>query len=192
VVAGAPKPAGVAPPAEPTAAPAPAGAVAARRTDPEEAFPEEEIPGNAGANPLPRTSVPAATSSSAATPGATQLEPAAAGPATTAPGPPAPARGSGGDSAQTAALRKQLEAPVASGYALHVWSFPDSLEAAAASAPLVRQGLSPAVRGALIQQRRWYRVVVGNFASRAEAMAARALLAGQPGIEYVGVVRVQQ
>jgi septal ring-binding cell division protein DamX len=79
-----------------------------------------------------------------------------------------------------------------SGYALHLWSFPDSLEANASAVGLRREGLGTRVLSVDLGARgRWYRVVVGRFATRAEAMAARELLAVRRDVDFVGVVRVR-
>lgn len=76
------------------------------------------------------------------------------------------------------------------GWALHLWSFPDTTEALTAMRVLVRDGFEPAVVGADIDGRRWFRVVVGRFARRSAAMEARTILGARPDVEYVGVVRV--
>jgi Mrp family chromosome partitioning ATPase len=81
---------------------------------------------------------------------------------------------------------------VGPGYALHVASFGD--EAAARSE--VRRlasahGWQPDVRSTVIDGEEWYRVLVGRFDSRAEALAARAPIGDVLGLEWVGVVRVR-
>jgi hypothetical protein len=81
--------------------------------------------------------------------------------------------------------------PVGPGWALHPWSFPDSNEALSALGPLLRRGMKPAVRGFVLEERgRWYRVLVGRFATRAQAMDARERLTDVRGIDWVGVVQI--
>jgi cell division protein FtsN len=78
-----------------------------------------------------------------------------------------------------------------SGWSLHPWSFPDSNEALSALGPLIRQGMKPAVRGFVLEERgRWYRVLVGRFTTRAQALEARERLTEIRGIDWVGVVQV--
>lgn len=79
------------------------------------------------------------------------------------------------------------------GYALHPWSFPDSVQTLPSLAKLRKAGLSPVVVAAQIPGKgTWYRVIVGNYPSRREALKARSLLLTRPDVDYVGVVRVGQ
>jgi septal ring-binding cell division protein DamX len=79
------------------------------------------------------------------------------------------------------------------GYALHPWSFPDSMQTLPSLAKLRKAGLSPVVVAAQIPGKgTWYRVIVGNYPSRREALKARSLLLTRPDVDYVGVVRVSK
>jgi septal ring-binding cell division protein DamX len=79
------------------------------------------------------------------------------------------------------------------GYALHPWSFPDSVQTLPSLAKLRKAGLSPVVVAAQIPGKgTWYRVIVGNYPSRREALKARSLLLTRPDVDYVGVVRVSK
>ncbi len=78
-----------------------------------------------------------------------------------------------------------------SGYALHLWSFPDSMQALPSVRKLEAEGYQPVVRGAEIKGRGiWYRVLIGNYATKRDAMDARELLSDRPDIDYVGVLKV--
>ncbi len=93
------------------------------------------------------------------------------------------------DSTAMARLRLRPE----NGYALHPWSFPDSVQTLPSLAKLRKAGLSPVVVAAEIPGKgTWYRVIVGNYPTRKEALKARSLLLSRPDVDYVGVVRVAQ
>ena len=93
------------------------------------------------------------------------------------------------DSVALARLRLRPE----KGYALHPWSFPDSLQTLPSLAKLRKAGLSPVVVSAEIPGKgTWYRVIVGDYPTRKEALEARELLLSRPDVDYVGVVRVAQ
>lgn len=63
------------------------------------------------------------------------------------------------------------------GWALHLYSFPDSLTAGKETRTLQRRGFQTAVRAVEIKDKgRWYRVYVGSFQSRNEAREAQPLL----------------
>jgi cell division septation protein DedD len=84
----------------------------------------------------------------------------------------------------------ELLLAVHDGWALHPWSFADSSDAQAALAPLQRQGMHPVVRSTEIKGSTWYRVLVGNFATRSEAWQARDILAERVRTDWVGVVKI--
>ena len=65
--------------------------------------------------------------------------------------------------------------PVGSdGWALHLYSFPDSLLAVGESQRLERKGFQTAIHAVELPEKgRWYRVYVGSFLTRAEALEAR-------------------
>ena len=83
-------------------------------------------------------------------------------------------------------------APVGPGYALHVASFTDQAGARGEARRLESaHGWQPDVRSAVIDGEQWYRVLVGRFDSRADALAARAPIGGILDLDWVGVVRVR-
>ena len=84
-----------------------------------------------------------------------------------------------------AGLRRQADG----GWSLHWFSFADSVEAVQQARALGREGYATAVRGADIKGKRWYRVLVGNFASREEATGFRAQAQQKFDVDWVGVVR---
>lgn len=60
------------------------------------------------------------------------------------------------------------------GWALHLYSFPDSVAAASEANRLKRRGFQTALRPFQIKDKgRWYRVYVGSFMSRQEALEAK-------------------
>lgn len=87
-------------------------------------------------------------------------------------------------------LRAAMLLEPSSGYALHLWSFPDSLQAIPSVQKLRKEGFRPVVRRAEIKGKgTWYRVLIGNYATRRQALDARELLSDRPDIDYVGVLR---
>ena len=74
-----------------------------------------------------------------------------------------------------------------SGWGLHLFSFPDSMEAVNDSRGLQRDGYAVAVRGEKIKGQRWYRVLVGSFDTRAEAARFRVQAQEKFGVDWVGV-----
>jgi Mrp family chromosome partitioning ATPase len=76
-----------------------------------------------------------------------------------------------------------------SGWGLHLFSFPDSMEAVVDGERLEREGYAVAVRGADIRGQRWYRVLVGDFADRAEAARHREQAQEKFHVDWVGVVK---
>jgi cell division septation protein DedD len=61
----------------------------------------------------------------------------------------------------------------AAGWTLHLYSFPDSSDAAQEMSVLARQGLRSAVRSVVVPDKGiYYRVYVGSFTDRAAARAA--------------------
>jgi hypothetical protein len=111
---------------------------------------------------------------------------------------PAPARGeptprpSATEPAMPASgLERDLTRAPVDCWSLHLWSFPDSMEAELSSRGLRAEGLAPRILAVSLPERgRWYRVVVGCFDRRGDALAARGLMASWPGVENVGIVRV--
>lgn len=75
------------------------------------------------------------------------------------------------------------------GWGLHLFSFTDSLEAAAEADRLEAEGYATAVRGADIKGRHWYRVLVGDFADRGEAGRYREAAQEKFHVDWVGVVK---
>jgi cell division protein FtsN len=63
------------------------------------------------------------------------------------------------------------------GWALHLFSFPDSLDAGREASRLKRRGFQTEVRAIELKEKgRWFRVYVGSFLSKKEALEARDLL----------------
>jgi len=108
---------------------------------------------------------------------------------------PEPAKVVPEPAAETPATTDPLEIALrlhpSSGYALHLWSFPDSMQAIPSVRKLESEGFQPLVVAAEVKGKGlWYRVLVGNYATRAEALDARQLLSDRPDIDYVGVLKV--
>jgi DedD protein len=90
-----------------------------------------------------------------------------------------------------ARIRKALTLTPGGGYAIHLWSFSDSLEAVGALATLRKDGYDPAIVTATIPKKgTWYRVVVGRFASKEDAKEAQSLLMKRPDVDWAGIIRV--
>ena len=129
----------------------------------------------------------------------TQSEPSIAtpddAPAVESPAPvrsePKPRPGATEPTTPASGLERDLTRAPADCWSLHLWSFPDSMEAELASRGLRAEGLAPRTLAVNLPERgRWYRVVVGCFDRRGDALAARGLMASWPGVENVGIVRV--
>lgn len=80
------------------------------------------------------------------------------------------------------------------GWALHVYSLPDSSGAAKQTAELERAGYRSAVRIVEIKEKggRWWRLYVGSFPSRAAARAAMPALLARLGATWAEPVRIQE
>jgi len=99
---------------------------------------------------------------------------------------------SGGDmpgepaAAGTVDTPQPYQVPVGQGgWALHLYSFPDNDLAQAQVTDLERRGYRAAMRAVdLPDKGRWYRVYVGSFASRNEALAARSDLLERIGTDW--------
>jgi cell division septation protein DedD len=102
------------------------------------------------------------------------------GPTLTGQEPDEPAAGI--DPFETALRRRK-----GSGWALHLFSFPDSMEAVTDSRGLRRDGYAVAIRGANIKGARWFRVLVGSFDTRREASRYRRQAQEKFGVDWVGV-----
>lgn len=113
---------------------------------------------------------------------------AAPGPDPQAPGPGAAPRPAGGFD------RAPYAVPVGqSGWALHVYSLPDSAGAAQQVAGLERAGFRTAVRIVEIKEKggRWWRIYVGSFASRQAAAAALPALLDRLQADWAEPARIQ-
>ncbi len=87
---------------------------------------------------------------------------------------------------------RDVSRAVGPGYALHVASFGEESAALGEVQRLASaHGWQPDVRSAVIDGEEWYRVLVGRFDSRADALAARAPIGDVLGLDWVGVVRVR-
>jgi cell division septation protein DedD len=102
------------------------------------------------------------------------------GPTLTGQKPDEPAAGI--DPFETALRRRK-----GTGWALHLFSFPDSMEAVTDSRGLRRDGYAVAIRGANIKGARWFRVLVGSFDTRGEASRYRRQAQEKFDIDWVGV-----
>ena len=78
------------------------------------------------------------------------------------------------------------------GWALHPWSFRDSTQAVPSVRLLRSVGMDPiVVKADLGKKGIWYRVLVGNFSTRGDALQARVLLEKRRDVtDSVGVIRV--
>lgn len=76
-----------------------------------------------------------------------------------------------------------------SGWGLHLISSTDRTEALTAQARYERQGYSAVVREATVKGQLWYRVLVGDFATKAEATRFREQAQEKFRVDWVGVVR---
>lgn len=75
------------------------------------------------------------------------------------------------------------------GWALHVYSFPDSNQALAMQKDLAGRGFRSAIRAVEIEDRgRWYRVYLGSFPDRDTAGGAREALLEKLGEDWARVV----
>ena len=76
------------------------------------------------------------------------------------------------------------------GWALHLYSFPDSATAAQEVAILARRGINAAVRTVEITDKgRYHRVYVGSFPDRSAAKAARPALMEKLRTDWANPVR---
>jgi hypothetical protein len=80
------------------------------------------------------------------------------------------------------------------GWALHLYSLPDSDSAAKQAAELERAGYRTAVRIVEIKEKggRWWRLYVGSFPSRAAARAAMPALLARLGATWAEPARIQE
>jgi hypothetical protein len=80
------------------------------------------------------------------------------------------------------------------GWALHVYSLPDSAGAAKQVAELERAGYRTAVRIVEIKEKggRWWRLYVGSFPSRSAARAAMPALLARLGATWAEPARIQE
>ena len=96
--------------------------------------------------------------------------------------------------AERAELMKALRLRPHDGWALHPWSYRDSTRALPSVRRLRAEGMEAIVVRAEIPNRgTWFRVLVGNFATRRQALQARRILAEWPHldpIDSVGVIKV--
>ncbi len=130
---------------------------------------------------LPEEGVSANPRVSPATGG--EVEPATAGPIRPEPS----------DAGSADALRSALQREPAPGWAIHVYSFPDSAEALVSVDELRARGFSPIVRGFdLGEKGRWYRVLIGRFPAREDALAAREAAKEELEVDWVGVARLRR
>ncbi|MCP4290370.1 MAG: SPOR domain-containing protein [bacterium] len=81
--------------------------------------------------------------------------------------------------------------PVGSeGWALHVYSFPDSIRAEKEMSILASKGFNSESRAIQLKDNgRWFRIYVGSFTSRSEANAARKELMKKLGEDWANPVR---
>ncbi len=76
------------------------------------------------------------------------------------------------------------------GWTLHVYSFPDSVQAEAECRILAAKGFQTATRAVQIKDKgRWYRLYLGSFETKTEAKAARAKLLKELGEDWANPVR---
>lgn len=116
------------------------------------------------------TAAPAATAPATAAPAT--AAPAAAGPGTDEPDRRETAAPESGR--QEFAMDPYLQPVGTDGWALHVYSFPDSASALDEVRRLERKGFQTAIRAVQIKEKgRWYRVYLGSFLSRKEALEAK-------------------
>lgn len=77
----------------------------------------------------------------------------------------------------------------AAGWGLHLLSTTDETEAATSRARYARQGYSAVVREATVKGQLWYRVLLGDFATKAEASRFREQAQEKFRVDWVGVVK---
>lgn len=76
------------------------------------------------------------------------------------------------------------------GWALHVYSLPSMESLQEELKKLERRGFKTAVKAVDVEGKgRWYRVFLGNFATRAEANAAKPALLAELGVDYAAAKR---
>jgi hypothetical protein len=78
------------------------------------------------------------------------------------------------------------------GWALHVYSLPSMESLQEELKKLERRGFKTAVKAVDVEGKgRWYRVFLGNFATRAEANAAKPALLAELGVDYAAAKRFE-
>jgi cell division septation protein DedD len=78
------------------------------------------------------------------------------------------------------------------GWALHVYSLPNMESLQEELKILDRRGFKTAVKAVDVEGKgRWFRVFLGNFASRAEAEAAKPALLAELGEDYAAAKRFE-
>jgi SPOR domain len=88
------------------------------------------------------------------------------------------------------AMGPYLEAVGSAGWSLHVYSFPDSLQAEAESRVLAARGFRSATRTVQFKDKgRWYRLYLGSFSTKTEARAAGVQLMEKLGEDWANPVR---
>jgi cell division septation protein DedD len=133
--------------------------------------------------------------------GAAADEPVDAGPETAATGDGAPTDGGpatdpvaeAGDVDPAVFDMAPYGTPVGTGgWALHVYSLPRMEALQDELKRLERRGFKTAVKAVDVEGKgRWYRVFLGNFASRAEADAAKPALMAELGVDYAAAKRFE-
>ena len=83
-------------------------------------------------------------------------------------------------------------APGEAGWALHVYSFPDTSQARQMQQSLAARGIQSDIRAVEIKDKgRWYRIYLGSFPDMGTALAARDALLEKLGEKWAGAVRVR-
>jgi len=78
------------------------------------------------------------------------------------------------------------------GWALHVYSFPDTNHALQMQRTLAARGFQSEIRAVEIKEKgRWYRIYLGSFPDKQAAFGARGSLLEKLGEDWAGVVRVR-
>jgi len=172
--------------------------VAADRTDARESTPPEAITTDEAASTIADDELPTDDEQAATDPGdetaaaddggaPQETAPVTAQPETAVDAPVNPADDGSGDDMEAALAQR----PGGGGYALHVASFASQARAETDAEKLRQdEGWDPLVRAATVDGQEWYRVLVGRFAERADAMDARGFVGEIVDADWIGIIRV--
>jgi len=89
-------------------------------------------------------------------------------------------------------LPKQMGGETGAIYAIHVASFKDIARAGREKEYLEKRGYTVSIVAKEIKGEEWLRILVGEYATREEAMRARAELMDLPGVGYAQIIELKE